>query len=166
MRKNIVVIGLILLVIGIVMVGVESVSIEHSGASTLSTQTTMIPSPNGEYHSNLLSVNKNQIVTVVTNSKAYLIPASDISIVNESNVNNYAISPFTSSSTETIFENLNGSYYVVVFSNSTPAVTYMVGNISSLIGAGVFIVIGGLLFIVGIVVIIIGAILKPKQKIQ
>ncbi len=90
MRKNIVVIGLILLVIGIVMVGVESVSIEHSGASTLSTQTTMIPSPNGEYHSNLLSVNKNQIVTVVTNSKAYLIPASDISIVNESNVNNYS----------------------------------------------------------------------------
>ena len=162
MRKNILIVGLVLLVIGIALIGVSTFSLGHSSSATFSSSTVMIQGPNGDYHSQELNVTSGDVISVSTASKVYLIPASDLVVANQSNVNSFAISPLSSSSSAVTYNDLTGSYYVVVFSTSSPSVAYVVGNTGSLISAGIMIIIGGLLFFIGLIITIIGAVLKKK----
>ncbi|MGC8562908.1 MAG: hypothetical protein ACP5UZ_05395 [Thermoplasmata archaeon] len=167
MRRNILIIGLILLVVGIAMAGISAVEASHSASSSISgASTTMYPGPNGEYHSQLLNVSSGEEVIVVANQHAYVIPSEDLTTVTNANVAGYAIVSSTSAGNTSTYSNIPGSYYIVTFGTSTPSVDYAVvsGGLGNLIVTGLLVLIGVFLAIAGIIVTVIGAVLKPKNK--
>ncbi|MCL4447471.1 MAG: hypothetical protein M1556_05995 [Candidatus Thermoplasmatota archaeon] len=167
MRKNLLIIGIVLLVVGVAMAGISTVEAAHSVSSSIGgAGNTMYPGTNGDYYSNNLNVSTGDEVLVVSNIHAYLIPSSDISTVNSGNVGSYAISPSTSAGNTSTYTGLLGSFYVVTFGTSSPSVSYAVvsGGLGHLIITGLLVLGGAFLAIAGIVIAIIGALLKPKNR--
>ena len=167
MRKNILIIGLILLVVGIVMAGASAVEAAHSASGSISgASTTMFSDSNGGYHSQLLNVSSGEEVIVVANQKAYLIPSEDLGTATQTTVAGYAVVPSSSAGNTSTYSNIPGSYYIVTFGSSAPSVDYAVvsGGLSHLILTGLLVLIGVFLAIAGIIIAIIGAVLKPKNR--
>lgn len=167
MRKNILIIGLVLLVVGIVMAGASAFEAAHSASGSISgASTSMLQCTNGGYHSELLNVSSGEEVIVVANQHAYLIPSEDLGTVTSGNVAGFAVAPSTSVGNTSTYSNIPGSYYIVTIGTSPPSVDYAVvsGGLGNLIVTGLLVLVGVFLAIAGIIVAIIGAVLKPKNK--
>ncbi len=166
MRKNFLVVGVIVLAIGIAMVGISLFEIEHTLSGLLNSAKggdTMYAGQNGDYYSTILNVTVGDYVDVVSDTPHYLVPSGYLSTLNSTNVGSYAIAANQASGNSTLYANLNGSYYVVVFGPSSPVVGYaVIKSLGGLISTVALLGFGGFLAFVGLIVTIIGAVLKPK----
>ena len=167
MRKNLLAVGAIILAIGITMVGTSLFATEHALTGLINSAKggdAMYAGHGGDYYSTVLNATSGDYIDVVSGVPHYLIPSLYLAIVNTSNIGSYAVSVFQTSGNSTLYTNLNGSYYVVVFGSSPPVVSYaLIKNLSGLISLVALLGFGGVLTFVGLIVTIIGAILKPKK---
>ena len=161
MRKNLLYLGLILLVIGVVISGIATV---EAGGRTEIVETSLKISPSGVYYSNELTVGSNSSVIVTGNTTTYLIPSQDLNMVNSTNVENYAIHPTTPSGNSILYDGLSGTYYLVAFSQHPPLITYAVlgSNLSQLAVYGLLIIAGAAIAVIGVILAILGAIMRSK----
>ena len=172
MRKNLLIIGLILLVIGVIVAGFSTYEVTGGAVRSISGAGNIMKAvTNGDFYSNTLNVSPDYELIVVSSVQAYLIPSQDLNSVNSANVAGFAITPSTHSASSTntyVYIGLNGSYVVVTFGSTPPStMDYAVlksGGLSQLVIFGLLLIIGVLLAIVGIIVVIIGAVLKPKNR--
>lgn len=172
MRKNLLIVGLVLLVIGIVLAGLSTYEVTGGAVRSINgAGNVMMAGTNGDFYSNTLNVTPGYELIVVSSTQSYLIPSQDLTTVNSTNVASYAIVPTThsSSSTDTyVYIGLNGSFVLVTFGSTSPStMDYAVlksGGISQLVVYGLLLIVGILLAIVGIIIAIIGAVLKPKNR--
>ena len=161
MRKDLLYLGIILLVIGVVISGIATV---EAGGKTEIVETSMKVSPSGFYYSNELTVGSNGSVIVTGNTTTYLIPSQDLTIVNSTNVANYAIHPTIPSGNSILYDGLNGAYYLVAFGQHPPLITYAVlgSNLSQLVVYGLLIIVGAAIAVIGVILALIGAIIRSK----
>jgi hypothetical protein len=157
MRKQIVIVGVILLIIGIVIfaVGVYGESSSSTILRTFNQQQT------GEYVSDQIIANSS--VSIVVRSPASsggLISAQDLNVVNSSNISSYTL-PYNSTVTGDLYKGLNGNYYYVVFSSTSPNTIIVIAT-PVVAEYGVLALAGGGCAVVGIIVAIIGAVLKRR----
>ncbi len=166
MRKNLVMVGLVILVVGIIIAAVSAVELNQLESTSIKgASNAMFVGQNGEYHSELLNVSSEQVVFLVSNVHAYLIPSADLNTVNSGNIGNYAVTPTVQQGNISTFSGISGEFYVVTFANSMPSVSYAViaGGIARLAVTGLLLIIGVLLIIIGAIIAVIGAVLKPKN---
>jgi hypothetical protein len=161
-RKNLLIAGIILLVVGVVFVG-TSLSLEDTSLHTSSILN--FNSSTNEYYSSEINLNPSNELIVVSGDKYYLIPSSDLAISNSTNYVSFQIPPTTSFDGNQIYSALNGSYYLVSFASS-PSISYAVTSTHSIsiVYLGFLLLVGIALFISGIVISITGAMLKPKAR--
>jgi uncharacterized membrane protein len=168
MRKNLVIIGLILLITGVVLFfgGAQIVAPKVLLSSTPSPEVNM---GNDLWHTNELSINGTNLLVEDQSSatSVYLISASAISGLNQSNLKTVGISPSThtavSGKTLYTFTVSNpGKYYIVTNSTSQPSNIVNVINPASIVGDAVILLLGGILGFVGFVILIIGLVLRKK----
>ncbi|MCW6158157.1 MAG: hypothetical protein LVQ63_01575 [Thermoplasmatales archaeon] len=161
MRKDLLYLGIILLVIGVVIAGIAGV---EAGGRTEIVGTSLNISPSGVYYSNELTVGSNGSVFVTGNTTTYLIPSQDLNTVNSTNVGNYAIQPTTPSGNSIIYDGLSGTYYLVAFGKHPPLITYAIleSNLSQLVVYGLLIIVGAAIAVIGLILAILGAIIRSK----
>ncbi len=164
MRKKVVIAGLILLIVGIAIIvagGFASLGISKKG----NTINNIKP---GEYATPEFIFNGSYTLTISgAPSDSALIYSSNYSVVNATNFNKYAIKPVNTINGVLTYSISSGSYYFVIFSLSTPHITYTeipVG--ASLYLFGIIGIVGIALFIGGIITAIAGLILKKTNRIQ
>ncbi len=166
MRKNIVIIGLILLVIGVALFFGGG----DLGLHGLVKSETMTAVSTNEYQSSSFSVTAGSIVIITSHpaSSLYIVHTSDASGVNSSNIAHYEVSGGTSNNTSGVttleFTSLTaGSYTVVSFSDQKTSVTLTNEVVSSLILSLIPTLLGLLLGFIGFIVLIVGLVLKRKN---
>ncbi|MCL4346271.1 MAG: hypothetical protein M1496_07970 [Candidatus Thermoplasmatota archaeon] len=169
MRKNIVIIGLILLVVGIALAVV--------GAQLVVPQAGINAKPSSEVSlgnnlwrtSEITLTSSTSIVEDQSSaSSVYLVKASLISSVTQSNLKTIGVAPssHTTASSENIFTfavTSSGSYYLVSNSTSQPSNAISVINAASIIGPALVLLVGGGLAFVGLIILIVGLILRKKM---
>lgn len=159
MRKQIVIVGAILLVIGIVIFAVGVIG-ERSASTILRTFNQQQP---GEYVSDQIIANSSVSVVVRSpSSDGGLIPAQDLNVVNSSNINQYTL-PYNSTVTGDLYRGLSGNYYYVVFSSISPSAVIVIAT-GAVAEYGVMAIGGGVCGVAGVVIAIVGAVLKTKRK--
>lgn len=164
MRKNIVIIGLILLIIGVALFYAGG----DLGISGISTSPTFTEKGTSQWDSSTIQVSSGQLIVLTSNdSKTFLIPSNDVNLVTSSNVNNYEINgTATTTSGITTIEYTSitpGTYVVVTFGSHQAKVTMIKKSIDSLLVSLLPILLGGILGFVGFIVLIVGLVLKKKQ---
>ena len=155
--------GLIILVIGIILV-IAGIGISSDYVRTGSHFNT---TKSGFYTSNMLNVSGNSFISVQGgNFSFYLIKASDIGMVNSSNILNYALNPQNSShpTTGQFFVVPNGSYYLVSFSTPLQGIVYSyVSHYHTFTYLGSILLIGVLLIVASIVILILSLVMKGEK---
>ncbi len=169
MRKNLVIIGLVLLIIGVAML--------FGGASLLAPKININSAPvsevslgNNLWKSPAIQVNgTNYILTdKSSSSKVYLVPSADISMINSTNLAQYGISPLSHTSVSSNYiltYNVAsaGTYYLITVSSTSPTNSYSVLDSSSLISTAIVSLLGLVVGFVGFIILIVGLFLKKKQ---
>jgi hypothetical protein len=167
MRKNLLSVGAIILAIGITMVGTSLFETDHMLSDLLNSAKggdAMYAGQNGDYYSTILNVRAGDYVDIVSDVPHYLVPSGRLTIINSTNVETYGIAPSLVSGNRSLYVDLNGTYYVVVFWSSSPVVGYaLIKSPGGFISEVALLGFGGVLAFVGLVVTIIGAALKPKM---
>jgi hypothetical protein len=164
MRKQIMLTGLILLIIG---AGMAIISYHEVYQGTITASSFTNPS-GSEWISNSLNVTNDSTISVIGNgSDFYLVKTSDLSDINQTNVQSLAIKPSANLSiagrTDKEYFNLTGPYSVVYFGAKDPAILYeVIPSSGNVVSYGLLLISGGVLALAGIIVIIVGAILKRK----
>ena len=175
MRKNTVIVGVVILAVGIIMAGGGWVVLTHSLTSTLASSTgqegsTMYAGQNGDFYSNLLTASLGSDIIVSSNSSnvhPYLIPSGDLPLINSGNIENYSIAASTTQGNDFAYSGLNGTYCVVTFGTSSPNIAYIVvSHFSSLVMAFILLGLGVIIVVAGIIMAIIGAVRKPKNSFK
>lgn len=154
MNRPIVIIGTVILIIGIVLVAVGVVGVLRG----LTIVKTFNEPQSGEYVSTelVLNVTSGAAITSAA-SNGGLIPAQDLSLVNSTNIGQYAVAPHSNVAGTVTYTNLIGDYYYVAFASSQPTSKVVVTPLNGGTVASSPLVLGGfVLFIVGIIVIVIG----------
>lgn len=164
MRRNILLTGLIIFVLG-----VATIAVSFSQISVYNSLETKFTNFNGnEWKSNYINISDNRILTVMgTTSNFSLINASNLGDISALNVSDYAIKPTSGlnigSEYEKEYFGLSGSYLLVSFGNSTPPISYEVlSGGSTFAEYASLLVIGGIAVLAGIVLMIVGAALRKK----
>lgn len=178
MKKKIALLGVAVLVAGMIL----ALSISHLvNSHEYEVSASFTKNSGGEFVSQSINMANSTGILYVNNtsSSVFLVPTSSIGIVNSSSVNTYAIIPsqdgnvtasgFTYSLGQPgkLYSNLSGSYNIVVFSNSTPSITYdSATEVSStlLYLYGPLTIGGEVMWIAGTVVTAVGFILPWKNK--
>lgn len=162
MRRNILIIGLVLMVVG--------GGIAFAGSYSLTKNATISPSMNemspGMYVTPIIMTNGTaSLIVSEVGANSGLIKAADLSIVNSSNLKSIAIPANVSVSSSNYYEGISGSFYYIQFSSTSPNIGYVLihGNIYEYSALSLAILGGVIMFIAGIVIAIIGAILKKKE---
>lgn len=164
MRKFILILGLSVLVIGLVL----AASIPEVEKPYIKTYTNFEPLAAGKYVSFEINISAETEISTL-GSGAYLVTASSVGIVTESNIMHYNL-PMTLNLTVNgvpthSYVVQTGSYYVVYFGSDSASVSYTIINHYSLVSLlGTMYVVGLGLILAGIVLTGLGAILKPKSK--
>ncbi|MEM3237669.1 MAG: hypothetical protein QW258_02480 [Thermoplasmata archaeon] len=160
MRKKMLIIGIVILIVGIVMFSASAYSTGHD----TSRSNTWVEYKNGEYISSPLNFSGQNILTYsYTGSGIAVVTDSVLPTVNSTNLPQVSISPTTSVGSEKVYDLGTGTYYIVSFSNSSPALSYTYLKVSNVLITGVLTVIGLILFIAGVIITIIGAVMKKKR---
>ncbi|KAA8922104.1 hypothetical protein [Thermoplasma sp.] len=163
MRKNIVIIGAVIFVIGIAMFAGGDYLLGHYTV----TGTALSQISTGIY-GHEINISSPSLLTVdSTFSSIYLISSANMTGLNATNAASRAISPLTTTSvsSEHVWAydlTTAGSYYIIVINGTAPAITYSYIPLSYSYLSFIT-VIGIVLIIVGIIVAIIGLILKQKK---
>lgn len=161
MRKRVVVVGVILLMLAAATGGGGLYAVRSS--STQSSNVKMYAP--GEYVSDEIDISQPAILTVDSPSAGGgLVPSKLLAFVNRSTLQEYAVPPNATSGSVYSYINITGSYYFVVFSNTTPKLSYLVTPLS-IAAYATLIFVGLLLGFTGIAVTIAGLVLKPKRSV-
>jgi hypothetical protein len=165
MRKKIALIGLVIFLVGIVLAGVSlagTYSLTHT-SGTVNAVTS------GEWDSGEINVTSGGLLTVTTSvsSNYGLVKAADISSVSATTLGSYALSSNTSTSAAShqilTYQDLNGSYYFVVFSSFSPSILIAyITDFSQEVVYALMLLPGGAMAVIGFIVGIVGVILKRK----
>ena len=159
MRKQIIIVGVILLVIGIAILALGVYG--ESRASTI--LRTFNQQQTGEYVSDQITANSSvSIVVKSPSSNGGLISAQDLNVVNSSNISSYTV-PYNSTAAGNLYRGLNGNYYYVVFSSTSPNTVIVIAP-PVVAEYGVLAIAGIVVAVIGVIIAIIGAVLKPKNR--
>ena len=163
MRTRIIIVGIIILIIGIALIAVGALGALRG----LVIVNTFSEAHSGEYVSNEVLLNTSSIVAITSpSSTGGLIRASDLSLVNSSNLSSFAIQPNTTSSSTNTYIHLIGDYYYVSFTSTRPSTQIIITNSSrGVIDYGILTIIGISALVAGIIVAIVGIFLK-KPRIE
>ncbi|MGP6206708.1 hypothetical protein ACNF42_01545 [Cuniculiplasma sp. SKW3] len=168
MRKNIVIVGIVLLIIGVgLFFGGAQILAPHVKIST--TQSTEVSLGNNLWRTNAITVNGTNylIEDKSSSSSVYLVSASSLSSLNQSNLKTLGIAPSTHTSVSskilyTFTVSSPGNYYIVSNSTSQPSNSVSVLNPDSIVGDAIILLAGGALGFIGFIILIIGLVLKKK----
>jgi hypothetical protein len=155
MNRPIVGIGAVVLIIGVVLIAVGAVGVLRG----LTVVTTFSEPQSGEYVSTELVLNSTSGMAITSAAaKGGLIPSQDLNLVNSTNIDQYAITPHSSTGGTLTYTNLMGDYNYVAFASSQPSSKIVATPLhGGTIGSNPLALGGFLAFIVGIVVIVLGA---------
>lgn len=155
-------IGIIVLVVGIVLV--IGGAIGAIGSLTIKTTFTQ-PHPGEFVSAEILLNSSSNLVVSSPASSGGIVHASDLGLVNSTNLSAYAVPFTTSGAGSNIYESLSGNYYYVAFSSSQPNTKIVATPVGSLATAfGSLALLGIVLVIAGIVLAIVGWRQKPKPQ--
>ncbi len=151
------------------MVGGSLYETEHALSGLLNSargvDDTMNSNQQGEFYSTILNATPGNYIIVSSGVPHYLITSKDLGVVNSSNVGTYAVSAYQTSGNNTLYTNLNGSYYVVVFGPAPPIVGYdVIASITGLVWSAALVGLGAIIAIVGLIVAVVGAIMRPRVR--
>ena len=127
--------------------------------------TAMFAGPAGDFHSRMLNATPDDEIAVMSSAIPYLVPSDDLASVNSKNVGDYSMGPVEGDFNAHVYSYLNGSYYVIMFQNSSsveyavldPGMSDLFGVEPALLGLGIFV------SIAGAVISTAGVILKPRK---
>ena len=165
MRTRIIIVGIIILIIGIALIAVGALGALRG----LAIVNTFNQLHSGEYVSSEVMLNTSSIVAITSpSSTGGLIRASDLSLVNSSNLSSFAIQPNSTSSSTNTFIRLIGDYYYVSFTSTQPSTQIIITSASrGVIDYGILTIVGISMLVAGIIVAIVGVFLKrPKTEGQ
>ena len=164
MRTRTVIIGVVVFIIGIALLAVGALGALNT--LTISTNFTQ-PHP-GEYVSAEIVLNSSSGVAVSSPAAVGgIIPAQDLSLVNSSNIDTYAVPISASGAGSDTYKGLVGDYYYVAFASTQPGTTIVATPLSSgAIGFGLLVLLGLVCIVAGIVVAIVGVLQKRKPVEQ
>ncbi len=161
MRTRTLAIGLIILVVGIALAAVGGYSLKNATTSITSfTQPTA-----GEYVSAELVLNDSVVVVRSPASVGGMVPTQDISAVNSTNIDSYAIASNSTAASSETYIGLRGDFNYVAFSSVQPTTKIVVtGSLAETVGSGLLVLAGIVCVIAGIIVAIMGALRKNPAK--
>jgi hypothetical protein len=160
LRKGILVAGIIILIFGVALFVGGSVIIK----GRLHTYTVSNLYKPGEYVSSQITLNSTALLTVQYGGSDWgVIDASELGAVNSSNLASYSLGYEVRSGPTTIYNLTEGSYYIVVFSQTTPRIDYSYFTEGSILVTALLSGVGFIILIVGIIIAILGVVLKRKQ---
>ena len=165
MNRPIVVIGVVVLVIGVVLIAVGAVGVLR-GLTVIST---FSQPQSGEYVSTELVLNVTSGIAITSAATSGgLIHAQDLSLVNSTNIGQYAITPHSNVAGTVTYTNLLGDYYYIAFASSQPSSKVVATPLHGGTVASSPLALGGFLAVIaGIVVIVVGALKKSnRSKLQ
>jgi multisubunit Na+/H+ antiporter MnhG subunit len=162
MNKPIVIIGSLVLIIGVVLIAVGAVGVLR-GLTVIST---FNQPQSGEYVSTELMLNATSGIAVTSAAaNGGLILAQYLSLVNSTNIGQYAVTPHSNVAGTVTYTNLIGDYYYVAFTSSQPSSKVVATPLHGGTMASSPVVLGGFLaVIVGIAVIVVGALRKSNRS--
>jgi hypothetical protein len=154
-------IGLVVLVIGIALAAVGEYSLKSATMSITSfTQPTA-----GEYVSSELVLNDSVVVVRSPASVGGMVPTQDISTVNSTNIDSYAVADNSSAASSDTYIGLRGDYNYVVFSSVQPTTKIVVtGAFSRTVSSGLLVLAGAACVFAGVIVTLVGALRKNRAK--
>lgn len=162
LRKKVVKAGLAIIVIGIILVvagmGLTSdyLTVSHTFAKGKT-----------YYMSKEINITSDGLIALDGNSTFYLVNANNLSLVNQTNIQNYSLVPTGSTHNGFGSEFLvgSGSYYLVSFLAPSSGLVYSyTSHFGTFTELGIILLIGLFLIVVSIVVLIVGFLLKGKTK--
>ncbi len=164
MRKNIVIIGLVLLIVGVALFYAGG----DLGISGITTSPTFTEKGTSQWDSSSIQVSSGQLIVLTSNdSKTYLVPGSDASSVTSSNVGSYEVNgtvSTTSGVTTIEYTSISpGTYVIITFGTHQAKVSMIKKSIDSLLVSLLPVLLGGVLGFVGFIVLIVGLVMKKKQ---
>ena len=161
MNRPIVIIGVVVLIAGVVLVAVGVVGVLRG----LTVVTTFSEPHSGEYVSTELVVNSTSDAAVTSAAaNGGLIPAQDLSLVNSTNIGQYALTPHSNAAGTVTYTNLSGDYYYVAFASSQPSSKVVATPTSGgTLGSNPLVLGGFVVFIIGVVVIVLGVRRKSRS---
>lgn len=163
MNKSFVAVGAIVLILGVVIIAVGAVGVLRG----LTVINTFSQPQSGEYVSAELVLNTTSGVAVTSApANGGLIPSQDLSLVNSTNIGQYAVTPHSSVAGTLTYTNLiAGNYYFVTFASSQPNSKIVATPLHGGTVGSSPLVLGGLVAVVaGIVVMVVGARKKSRQQ--
>ena len=162
MKTRMVTIGVVLLIIGIAFLASGAIGLR---GSTSTIKVFNQPNP-GEYVSSEILLNSSSTIIVRSPpSVGGLVPAQDLTLVNSTNLNSYALSSSTSVAGTQSYTSIKGNYYYVIFSSTQPNTRLAItGSLGTTAALGLLTLAGIVFIIIGIVLAILGAFRKPKGQ--
>jgi hypothetical protein len=160
-NRPIVVIGVVVLIIGVVLVAVGAVGVLRG----LTVITTFSETQSGEYVSTELVLNATSGVAVTSAAaNGGLVPAQDLSLVDSTNIGQYALTPHSTVGGTATYTNLTGNYYYIAFASSQPSSKVVATPLhGGTLGSNPLVLGGFVFFIIGIVVIVLGVRRKSRS---
>ena len=160
MNKPFVIIGVVVVIIGVVLIAVGAVGVLR-GLTVIST---FNQPHSGEYVSSELMLNSTSDIAVTSAAATGgLISASDLNLVNSTNIDQYALTPHSNVGGTQTFIDLTGNYYYVVFSSSQPSSKVVATPLhGGTIASSPLVLAGFIVVIIGIVVAVLGVRMKSK----
>ncbi|MDP8012116.1 MAG: hypothetical protein RAK23_04790 [Thermoplasmata archaeon] len=160
MRKNIVIIGVILLILGVIMFGASSYKISQN----IEKGSIWHQYKNNEYISEELNFSSDYALIYSYNlTNSGVIYSITLNLVNNTNLKDYVIKPTVVENNMLTYDLKPGNYYIVIFSRSSPNVTYTFIDLDKVVLTSLLELFGIILAVIGIIVAIIGLILKKKR---
>ncbi len=160
MNKPTVVVGAIVLIIGVVLIAVGAVGVLRG----LTIITTFGEPQSGEYVSTELMLNSTSGIAVTSAAaNGGLIPAQDLSMVNSTNVGQYALTPHSNVAGTVTYTNIMGDYYYVAFASSQPSSKIVATPLhGGTLGSNPLVLGGFIVIVIGVVVIVLGVRKKSR----
>ena len=155
MNKPTVIVGGVVLIVGVVIIAVGAVGVLH-GLTVVSTYS---EPHSGEYVSAELMLNSTSGVAVTSAAaNGGLVPASDLSLVDSTNIGQYAVTPHSNAAGTLTYTNLLGDYYYVAFASSQPSSKVVATPLhGGTLASSPLILAGFVAVIIGVVVAVVGA---------
>ena len=165
MNKPIVIIGVVVIILGVVLIAVGAVGVLRG----LTVITTFNQPQSGEYVSTELMLNTTSGIAVTSAAaNGGLILAQYLSLVNSTNIKQYALTPHSNVAGTVTYTDITGNYYYVAFVSSQPSSKIVATPLRGGTVASSPLVLGGFVaFIVGIVIAVVGWRMKrgPKREL-
>ncbi len=159
MRKKIIAIGIIILLLGIVLFSISNIEISQNTEKT----STWNLYHSGEYISQELNFTSEfALVYSFNQTVSGVIYVSSLNSLNLTNLKNFSIKPTVVEDNMLTYDLGPGSYYIVIFSNTNPNITYTYVNLNKIILPALLELFGIILAVIGIIIAVLGIIFKKK----